>query len=142
MRGFGWAGIIVLLSSALFGQNSEAPLQFEVADVHVSTKTPTQFVRTDRFVMAVMKSGLASMLDLISPAWAFDADKILGGPPWVELDRFDVIARVPVSAQVGTGYISSCSASWKRSFRDHPAIRRKACQPPLIPSTDTPFSSQ
>ena len=95
MRGSAWAGLIVLFSSVLFGQNSEAPLQFEVADVHVSSKTPTQFLRTGPVRNGRYEIRTASMLDLISLAWGFDADKILGGPPWLELDRFDVIARVP-----------------------------------------------
>ena len=95
MRGSAWAGLIVLFSSVLFGQNSEAPLQFEVADVHASTKTPTQFVRTAPVRNGRYEIRTATMLDLIRLAWAFDADKILGGPPWLELDRFDVIAKVP-----------------------------------------------
>jgi len=95
MRGFVCAGLIVLLSIALFGQNSEAPLQFEVADVHVSTKTPTQFVRAGPVRNGRYEIRTATMLDLIRLAWAFDGDKILGGPPWLELDRFDVIAKVP-----------------------------------------------
>ena len=95
MRRSQWAGLIVLFSSVLFGQNSEAPLEFEVADVHVSTKTPTQFVRTGPVRNGRYEIRTATMLDLIRLAWAFDADKILGGPPWLELDRFDVIAKVP-----------------------------------------------
>jgi uncharacterized protein (TIGR03435 family) len=38
------------------------------------------------------------MVDLIRTAYAVDADKVVGGPHWLELDRFDVIARVPASA--------------------------------------------
>ena len=40
----------------------------------------------------------ATMVDLIRTAYAVDADKVVGGPHWLELDRFDVIARVPASA--------------------------------------------
>ena len=35
------------------------------------------------------------MVDLIRIAYGFDPDKILGGPNWLEMDRFDVIAKVP-----------------------------------------------
>src|SRR5262245_59506577 len=35
------------------------------------------------------------MVDLIRIAYGFDADKILGGPNWLEYDRFDVIAKTP-----------------------------------------------
>lgn len=39
------------------------------------------------------------MIDLISTAYGFDADKILGGPGWLEMDRFDVIAKVPTGTK-------------------------------------------
>jgi uncharacterized protein (TIGR03435 family) len=35
------------------------------------------------------------MVDLIRIAYGFDSDKILGGPSWLEMDRFDVIAKLP-----------------------------------------------
>jgi len=37
----------------------------------------------------------ASMLDLISTAYDVDGDKVLGGPSWLEMDRFDVLAIAP-----------------------------------------------
>ena len=37
------------------------------------------------------------MVDLIRMAYGFDADKIPGGPNWLEMDRFDVIAKLPRS---------------------------------------------
>src|SRR3954466_15406709 len=33
------------------------------------------------------------MLDLVRSAYGVNPDKILGGPNWLELDRFDVIAK-------------------------------------------------
>ena len=38
------------------------------------------------------------MVDLIRTAYGVDADKVLGGPSWLESDRFDVIAKAPPSA--------------------------------------------
>jgi uncharacterized protein (TIGR03435 family) len=35
------------------------------------------------------------MVDLIRTAYAVDGDKVLGGPSWLESDRFDVIAKAP-----------------------------------------------
>jgi uncharacterized protein (TIGR03435 family) len=35
----------------------------------------------------------ATMVDLIKTAYSIDADKVLGGPNWLEFDRFDVIAK-------------------------------------------------
>jgi hypothetical protein len=38
------------------------------------------------------------MVDLISLAWGVDGDKVLSGPNWLDLDRFDVIAIAPGNA--------------------------------------------
>ncbi len=40
----------------------------------------------------------ATMVDLISLAYNIDNDKILGGPSWLETDRFDVSARAPAGS--------------------------------------------
>ncbi len=37
------------------------------------------------------------MLDLIRIAYGVDASKIVGGPSWLELDRFDVAGKAPES---------------------------------------------
>ena len=42
----------------------------------------------------------ATMVDLIRTAWGVDADKVVGGPDWLDLDRFDVIATVPATPGV------------------------------------------
>ncbi len=44
----------------------------------------------------------ATMLDLIRVAYGLNADRIVGGPNWLELDRFDVIAKVPDGADADT----------------------------------------
>ncbi|HEY3825047.1 MAG TPA: TIGR03435 family protein [Bryobacteraceae bacterium] len=87
-----------LFGHSLFGQSPETVPQFEIADVHVSAKTTTQFVRTGPVRNGRYEIRTATMLDLVRIAWAFEADKILGGPNWLELDRFDVIAKVPLDS--------------------------------------------
>jgi uncharacterized protein (TIGR03435 family) len=37
----------------------------------------------------------ATILDLIRTGYGVDSNKILGGPTWLEYDRFDVIAKTP-----------------------------------------------
>ena len=37
----------------------------------------------------------ASIVDLIRIAYGYPPDRILGGPSWLEMNRFDVIAKVP-----------------------------------------------
>jgi uncharacterized protein (TIGR03435 family) len=39
----------------------------------------------------------ATMVDLITTAYGVDDDKVLGGPTWLEMDRFDVIAKAPAN---------------------------------------------
>jgi uncharacterized protein (TIGR03435 family) len=36
-----------------------------------------------------------TMVDLIRTAYGVEADKVVGGPHWLEMDRFDVMAKVP-----------------------------------------------
>ncbi len=40
----------------------------------------------------------ATMVDLINLAYDIDSDKILGGPNWLETDRFDLSARAPAGS--------------------------------------------
>lgn len=86
---------IALLSSAVFGQSADTTPTFEIGDVHVSPHilNPNMrggVLRGDRFEMHQ-----ASMVDLIRTAYGIDADKVLGGPSWLEWDRFEVIAKAP-----------------------------------------------
>jgi uncharacterized protein (TIGR03435 family) len=82
-----------ILTLLAFGQNAEPP-RFLAADVHVSAKTQNtamrQSTRGDRYEVKN-----ATMVDLIGVAYGFVPIKILGGPSWLEMDRFDVIAKQP-----------------------------------------------
>jgi len=40
------------------------------------------------------------MLDLIRTAYNVDPEKISGGPSWIEMDRFDVFAKIPAASTV------------------------------------------
>jgi uncharacterized protein (TIGR03435 family) len=95
MRGIACLGSLVLLTRVLFAQPPEIAPRFEIADVHASRQTATRFARMGPLRNARYEITSASMLDLIRFAWNFEADRILGGPNWLELDRFDVIAKVP-----------------------------------------------
>jgi uncharacterized protein (TIGR03435 family) len=102
------AGVIfaALFSSGAFCQSADAPAAtppatFTIADVHPSVRTgngPTFFagaiLRGDRYVVHN-----ATMVDMITTAYGVDADKVLGGPSWLEMDRFDVIAKAPAGTK-------------------------------------------
>ena len=91
------AGSILAVCAACrtFGQSAEEPPKFLAADIHASAKVPNPFFRTSPARGGRYEVRNATMLDLIRTAYDFDADKVLGGPNWLELDRFDVIGRVP-----------------------------------------------
>src|SRR5436190_7861510 len=93
MRSFVCAGTLTLLAGAVFAQSGSAP-KFDVADVHVSPKAANAFMRTSPARNGRYEIKNATMLDLVRTAYGFNPDTILGGPNWLELDRFDVIAKV------------------------------------------------
>ena len=77
-----------------FGQPAEAPPKFEAADIHSSAKAQNPFVRSAT-AHGRYEIKFATMVDLIHLAYGFDNDKILGGPSWLEMDRYDVTGKVP-----------------------------------------------
>ena len=87
-------GVILLFCCALFAQSSDAP-GVVIADIHPSAKSNND----NMFVVPVHHGRLeirkATMVNLLSGAFAIDGDKIVGGPNWLELDRYDLIAKVP-----------------------------------------------
>src|SRR5580698_8432358 len=94
MRDFTRPGVVLLFCCSLFAQVPDAP-GVVIADIHPSAKS-----NNDNMVIVPVHHGQieirkATMLNLLSGAFAIDGDKILGGPNWLELDRFDVIAKVP-----------------------------------------------
>jgi uncharacterized protein (TIGR03435 family) len=83
---------------ALFAQAADTRPAFEIADVHASAKTlhpsTTGGFRSGRYELR-----MATMSQLIAAAYGVEPDKVAGGPNWLDLDRFDVIAKAPPGAQ-------------------------------------------
>ncbi|MGD0873335.1 MAG: TIGR03435 family protein [Bryobacteraceae bacterium] len=98
MRALAGISFIVLLSGAAVCQSGANKPAFDIADIHVSprsdwVKDPTHpmqggFLSADRYELR-----RATMLDLIRIAYNVDADKVYGGPSWLDYDRFEVVAR-------------------------------------------------
>ena len=87
-------GAAALISAVAFGQATDPPPAFAVADVHASPRGATPAMRlTARAGRYEIRN--ASMVDLVRTAYAVDAANVLGGPNWLEYDRFDVTALVP-----------------------------------------------
>ena len=96
--------LMIWVCRIALGQAAEAPEKFEIADVHASPSSTSgggpmgmnnQFARTGPVRGGRYEVKTASMVDLIRIAYTYDPDKILGGPNWLELDRFDITAKVP-----------------------------------------------
>jgi len=82
------------LSSQISSQPAPAPA-FLAADVHPSPRRSYAFFYAvllpgDRYVVRD-----ATMLNLIATAWDLDPENVQGGPPWIDYDHFDIIAKVP-----------------------------------------------
>jgi uncharacterized protein (TIGR03435 family) len=95
-RAFASTGLTIFLSGLGLGQPSAQPSPaFEVADVRVSPPTRNPFLRGPSIRRGRYEMRLATMVDLIRTAYTIDAERVLGGPNWLENDLFDVIAKVP-----------------------------------------------
>ena len=94
--------VFILLAGLAYGQSADPGPSFDAADVHVSPKsinpqTAGGFIRGGRYQFRN-----ATMVDLISSAYGVDAEKVLGGPSWLESDRFDILAKAPASTKDDT----------------------------------------
>ncbi len=87
----------ILISSMALAQSTDATPAFALADVHASAHTNNPNIYMTGGVLRGGRYDLrkATMLDLISTAWGINADRVLGGPSWLELDRFDIVAKAP-----------------------------------------------
>src|SRR5215475_4560645 len=93
-RVFAGAGLVALMSCAVFGQTPT----FGIADVHATAPVANSLMRGGVVRSGIYQIQTATMVDLIGAAYNVDADKVLGGPSWLELKRFDVYAKVTPSA--------------------------------------------
>jgi len=104
-----WTGLAALACASAFGQTTQTPAidaaagRFEIADVHVTPKAlANNYMEANPERNGRYEFHSASMIDLIRLAYGYNDDKILGGPNWLEMDRFDVIAQVPAGTNVAT----------------------------------------
>jgi len=96
---FGLISAVVLTAVAFVSGVAVAQSpKFEIADIQPSPQMVPQFMRNAAQHNGRYEIRSMTMVDLIHAAYDFDADKILGGPSWLEMDRFDVTAKVPDDA--------------------------------------------
>jgi uncharacterized protein (TIGR03435 family) len=97
--GIGIALTFVLLGLSSMSGQSNAPAAFEVADIHLRARPvgglpamTAPMLRGGRYDVRA-----ATLLDLIRTAYGIDKDRILGGPSWLDWNRFDIVARTAPS---------------------------------------------
>src|SRR5215467_15623765 len=88
---------LVLLGLVLSGLalSQTVPTTFESADVHVSAPTTNPSLHGGALRGSRFEVRTATMVDLISMAYNMESNKVLGGPNWLDWDRFDVAAKAP-----------------------------------------------
>jgi uncharacterized protein (TIGR03435 family) len=95
-----YPAMAAILYVATFAQAADAP-RFEAAEVHASA--PSTNIR-DNYMQGPFAGGgrfeirKATILDLIRLGWSVQPDKIVGGPNWAGLDRFEILAKAPAHA--------------------------------------------
>ena len=71
---------------------------FEVADLHASPIVRNPYLRGPYRTAQRYEIRQATLVDLINGAYGVERERILEGPNWVEMDRFDIIAKRPAGA--------------------------------------------
>ena len=93
------AFLVLFASGAVSAQAQQNTQKFDAADV--SLRPHTGITSQGGMTGGVLRGGRydlrnASMVDLISVAYAInDQALIVGGPNWIEYDRFDIAAKAP-----------------------------------------------
>jgi uncharacterized protein (TIGR03435 family) len=95
------ATLLAPVTTAQATDTKPAPA-FEVADVHPSQHSNSpQFSRSgvahERLILRQ-----ATMTNLIGFAYTANSPNVIGGPAWMDLDRFDVIAKTPNTTSFDT----------------------------------------
>jgi uncharacterized protein (TIGR03435 family) len=85
--------LLAVLSGVAFGQTTETKPAFHLAAVYPGTEMRYPAARVSLHA-GRLEIRSATLVDLITNAWGAPADKVLGGPSWLDTDRFDVIAGV------------------------------------------------
>jgi uncharacterized protein (TIGR03435 family) len=102
MRAFARISFVALLSGAAFGQSTPTKPAFQIADVHVSPHASNPIMQGGVLRAGWYELRQATMLDLIKTAYGVDPNTVVGGPSWLESDRFDVIAKAPRATSAET----------------------------------------
>jgi uncharacterized protein (TIGR03435 family) len=88
---FGLSLASVYAASPAFEAADVRAIKFNPSNFNLFMKGPT--VRAGRYEIRT-----ATMLDLVTTAYGVDPEKVIGGPTWLEMDRFDLVAKLPAGS--------------------------------------------
>jgi uncharacterized protein (TIGR03435 family) len=91
------APLLMFLCGALLGQ-SEEPLRFEAASIKPSADPSSGHSGTDSDTGRLAITN-RTLKECIMTAYAVAPNLIAGGPPWLDSDRFDIVAKAEGPAQ-------------------------------------------
>ena len=94
------SGAVWRFSSLVWHSASRAmsPHDLEVADVHSSPRITYPMVRGPFYGGGRYELRYATLLDLIQTAYNVAPETVFGGPSWLAMDRFDVLAVAPAAS--------------------------------------------
>ena len=88
--------LLAFLSVSSLAQTPAVSKAFLLADVHTSPFTSNPFMHGNSIQGGLYFLTQATMVDLIATAYGVDAANVQGGPAWLERDRYDIRAKVPL----------------------------------------------
>jgi uncharacterized protein (TIGR03435 family) len=99
------AAYAALFSSFVFAQSQNGAVAtaaaagpqptFQLVDVHASPHVNAPSIRGGAMHGDRYTTSQATMTNLIARSYNVESRNVLGGPPWLDLDRFDVVAQAP-----------------------------------------------
>jgi len=101
-RILGALACVAVVAAPVFGQSAAPAPSFDIADVHAGSRNPGVGMTGGQLRDGRYELHNATMVDLIRTAYSVDAERVLGGPSWLELDKFTVIAKAPQSTSLPT----------------------------------------
>jgi uncharacterized protein (TIGR03435 family) len=124
-------------------QSGEAPPKFEIAGVRSVPYATRQYFQTSPVRNGRYEVKTATLVDLIRTAYDIDADKITGGPSWLEMNRYSIVAKVPSGARqddlkpmLQTLLAERFKLAVHRDTRDLPAYALSAGKKPQLKESD------
>ena len=92
-------GVVVLLSVTALSAQEQSPASFEVATVKVAPpRTGTAALIAMDTDPAMVRYSNITLKNLIAMAYSFDSRLIRGGPPWLDDQLYDLVAKLPPDA--------------------------------------------